>query len=222
MNDFRNYGVLKFLVSLVKGREFKNVIFDLGGVIINLNEKSTVERFAQISNVPPTVVQQHLLHFDAYKLFEKGLISSEDFRQEVRKEFDITATDETIDECMNAMLLDIPEERINLLKSLRNRYRLFLLSNTNHIHYTCFNQIVRDSTHEKNLDVFFEKAYYSQLVHMRKPDAEIFELVLADNNLKAEETLFLDDNLTNIKGAEQLGIQTFHVKNPDQLIEFFA
>lgn len=204
------------------GREFKNIIFDLGGVIINLDERKTVEKFAKVSRQPLSVVQQHVLSFDSYKQFEKGLISADEFREELRNEFEITATDDAIDDCMNAMLLDIPKERISLLKSLQKSSRLFLLSNTNHIHYTCFNKILKNTIGEDKLDVFFEKAYYSHLVRMRKPDTEIFEMVLSANNLEASETLFLDDNLSNLGGAKHLGINTFQVKNPDQLFELFA
>lgn len=204
------------------GRAFKNIIFDLGGVIINLDESKTVERFAEVAQKPLSVIQHYILSFEPYKQFEKGLISADAFRGELRREFEIEATDEIIDECMNAMLLDIPRERISLLESLRNSSRLFLLSNTNHIHYTCFNKIVKDTINKDSLDGFFEKAYYSHLVHMRKPDKEIFEMVLSENNLNANETIFLDDNISNLDGAGQLGINTFHVKNPDQLFELFT
>ncbi|MEQ8361600.1 MAG: HAD family phosphatase [Cyclobacteriaceae bacterium] len=208
--------------EIVAGRVFKNIIFDLGGVIINLDERKTVEQFAKLSKQPLALVQQHILSFDSYQQFEKGLISAAEFRDALRGEFEMKATDNEIDACMNAMLLDIPKERISLLESLRNASRLFLLSNTNHIHYTCFNKILKNTTGEDKLDVFFEKAYYSHQVHMRKPDAEIFEMVLSSNNLIANETLFLDDNLSNLEGAKQLGINTFQVTNPDQLFELFS
>ncbi|MEZ4944496.1 MAG: HAD family phosphatase [Cyclobacteriaceae bacterium] len=208
--------------EMVAGREFKNIIFDLGGVIINLDESKTVERFAQVSQQPLSIVQQHILSFDPYKQFEKGLITAAEFRNELRAELEMTATDDVIDGCMNAMLLDIPNERIKLLESLKNSSRLFLLSNTNQIHYTCFNKILKHTAGVDKLDVFFEKAYYSHLVHMRKPDAEIFEMVLSANKLEANETLFLDDNLLNLEGASRLGINTIQVKNPDQLFELFA
>ncbi|GAB1445411.1 MAG: HAD family phosphatase [Cyclobacteriaceae bacterium] len=201
---------------------FKNIIFDLGGVIINLDESKTVAQFAQISQHPASSIEHHILHFESYKQFEKGLISSEAFREALRNNFGINATDDEIDGCMNAMLLDIPLERIQLLESLRKSSRLFLLSNTNQIHYTCFNKILKETTGDDKLDVYFEKAYYSHQVHMRKPDLEIFERVLSENNLNATETLFLDDNLSNLEGAQQLRINTFEVKNPNQLFELFV
>ncbi len=203
-------------------KNFKNIIFDLGGVIINLDEAKTVEKFAQVSQHSVSSIEHHILHFDSYKQFEKGLISAEAFREILRSKFEINATDDEIDGCMNAMLLDIPQERISFLKSLRNSSRLFLLSNTNQIHYTCFNKILKRTTGDDKLDVYFERAYYSHQVHMRKPDLEIFEMVLSENNLVATETLFLDDNLSNLEGAQQLGISTFQVINPNQLFELFA
>lgn len=204
------------------GREFKNIIFDLGGVIINLDETKTVEKFAHVSPHPLSSIQQGILNFESYKQFEKGLITADVFREALRNEFEIKASDDEIDDCMNAMLLDIPIERIRLLESLKNSSRLFLLSNTNQIHYTCFNKILKETTGDDQLDVYFEKAYYSHKVNMRKPDLEIFEMVLSENNLDPAETLFLDDNLSNLEGARPTGMNTFHVKNPDQLFELFA
>lgn len=205
----------------MKAHIFKNIIFDLGGVIINLDERRTIESFAQLSQQTFDSINEQILTFEEYHLLEKGLISNQDFRDVVRKKFSIDAPDEEIDAAMNAMLLDIPPERIELLKSLNN-YSLFLLSNTNAIHFSYFNQVVCKLTGEENIDAYFNKAYYSHKVHMRKPDREIFELVIAENNLMPGETLFLDDNKINLDGAESVGIKTFHVKNPSQLFELFS
>lgn len=199
---------------------FENIIFDLGGVIINLDESRTIKAFARLSRQPFASINKQILNFDEYHLLEKGLISNHEFRNLVRRKFDIEASDEQIDACMNAMLLDIPIERIELLKSLK-KFSLFLLSNTNAIHYAFFNQIVNKLTGEDNIDAYFDKTYYSHKVHMRKPDSEIFKLVISENNLNPRTTLFLDDNQINLDGARSVGIQTLHVQNPAQLFELF-
>lgn len=201
-------------------RDFKNIIFDLGGVIINLDEDRTVKEFAKLSHLSESDIKQYILHFGAYHQFERGLISGDQFRDELRKEFKIESSDEEIDRCMNEMLLDIPVERINLLKSLKG-LQLFLLSNTNQIHLKRFYQIFKETTTDDHFDAYFHKAYYSHLVNMRKPDTEIFELVIKENRLDPKETLFLDDNVNNLKGAQSVGIQTFHVENPSQLFQLF-
>lgn len=204
----------------MKARDFKNIIFDLGGVIINLEEQRTITAFAQLSSLPKAAIEKSILQFKEFHLFEKGLISADQFRNALRDEFQIEASDFEIDQCMNAMLLDIPVERIKLIKSL-GQLTLFLLSNTNQIHYTRFNQIYTATTGEESLNDCFKKAYYSHLVKMRKPDKEIYEMVLRENELRAAETLFLDDNLTNLQGAQSVGISTFQIKHPSQLFELF-
>ena len=154
--------------------------------------------------------------------YEKGLISDNHFREIVRDMLQVGASDSDIDNCWNAMLLDIPLERLQLLEHLKTKYRVFLLSNTNEIHLNCFSNIVRDLTGKLTLDEYFEKAYYSHRMKMRKPDSEIYEAVLQENELTPGHTFFLDDNLSNLKGAELCGIKTFHVQHPDLIFKLFA
>lgn len=206
----------------MKVKDYKSIIFDLGGVIINLDESRTISAFATISKLPHSSVKNSILQSKDYKKFEKGLIDDELFRAAIRKEFQIEASDKQIDDCMNAMLLDIPVERIELLKSLRSSFRLFLLSNTNNIHLNKFNSIFKQNIGDDTIDECFDKAYYSHRVNMRKPDLEIYRLVTNENNLEPNETLFLDDNESNLKGAQALGINTFHIKDPSQLFELFS
>jgi len=200
----------------------KNIIFDLGGVIINLSEERTLHGFAKLSGLTLEDLRYQILNGDLYKRLEKGMISPPDFRDGVRNLLKVDASDESIDEAMNAMLLDIPAARIDLLRSLSHRFRLFLLSNTNEIHFRAFNQIMKETTGEKSIDILFEKAYYSHLVHMRKPDREIYELVVSENGINPSETVFLDDNEVNLAGAAPLGIQTVHVKNTSTIFNLFG
>ncbi len=204
----------------MKAREFKNIIFDLGGVIINLDEKRTVKAFAQLSSIPESFIEEHMAQSHDYHLFEKGLIPDHQFRDALRKEFKIEAGDHEIDSCMNAMLLDIPVARMELLSSL-NQHALYLLSNTNEIHLERFNQIFQETMGRGRIDDYFNKVYYSHLVKMRKPEKEIFEMVLTDNKLVPDETLFLDDNPINLEGAQSVGIHTFHIKNSSLLFDLF-
>ncbi|HNP08870.1 MAG TPA: HAD-IA family hydrolase, partial [Cyclobacteriaceae bacterium] len=143
-----------------------------------------------------------------------------ELRTLIRNEFFTEAIDEEIDYCLNAMLLDIPSERLQLLEGLKNKFDLFLLSNTNSIHFRKFNEIASQSG-IREIDSYFSKAYYSHLIRMRKPDPEIFEKVIQENGLHASKTLFIDDNLSNIEGARKLGINTVHLTNPNQLFELF-
>ena len=109
------------------------------------------------------------------------------------------------------MLLQISPHRFEMLKTLKAKgYRLFVLSNTNVTHLEWVFNYCLVAHQVDDFDAFFEKAYYSHLVGMRKPDAEIYEFVLSDANLKAAETLFIDDNGDNIASAKALGIQVIH------------
>jgi putative hydrolase of the HAD superfamily len=198
-----------------------NIIFDLGGVILNLSVESTLRKFAALSNQPLDEVVATYHARPEFLAYEKGEITSDEFRANLRKIFGLTSADTALDECWNAMLGDIPPERIDLLRELKSRYRTFLLSNTNAIHVDCFSGIVKKDHNLESLEPLFHKTYYSHLMKMRKPDPEIYEYVLNQNNLKADETIFLDDNAANLKGAASVGIQTFHVTHPDLIFSLF-
>jgi putative hydrolase of the HAD superfamily len=199
---------------------YRNLIFDLGGVLINLDTQRTVHAFAGLAGVPPLELMQRL-NEPFFNAFEKGEISEAEFRSRLREALGLSCTDEAIDQAWNAMLLDIPPTRLFLLQRLAVYHRLFLLSNTNGIHYRCFQAQVKNTFGDESLQVYFERAYFSHELKMRKPDAEIYEYVLADAGIQPAETLFLDDNETNLAGARRVGIQTFHVHYPDAIFELF-
>ena len=200
----------------------KNLIFDLGGVIIDLSQDSTVREFAKLGGVTEEKVRQDLLPTESFHDYERGAISDDEFRDRVRHHLGVNASNDEIDRCWNAMLAGLPIERLQLLERLRKNYRLYLLSNTCEIHLIKFNQMVFDMTGHEELDYYFDKAYYSHRIKMRKPGREIYDSVLADSELHAEQTLFLDDNLINLEGAEVCGIKTFHVKNPELVLDLFS
>lgn len=202
--------------------EIKNLIFDLGGVIINLDVTRTHQAFALLAGCPLEEVKSKFstqVFFDEY---ERGTLNDDQFRDHLRALLHQHVTDAQLDTAWNAMLLDIPGEKYQLLMKLKSRYRVFLLSNTNNIHLQAVNEIVFKDTGQRGLANYFHKDYYSHLMNMRKPDPEIFQQVLAENNLIAEETFFLDDNAENIEGAKSLAIQTVHITSPDRVLSLFA
>ena len=119
------------------------------------------------------------------------------------------------------MLLQIPHARLELLQLLSPAKRLFILSNTNEIHVTAFNKIVEEASGQPTIDYFFEKVYYSHELKLRKPEREIYEYVLADSQLIAEQTLFIDDKEENIIAAQNVGLQTFQVTDQQDLLSYF-
>lgn len=208
---------LKVLVSAIK-----NLVFDLGGVILDLSVEQTLNSFARLSNLPHE--QVHALYFatEGFLDYEKGLIDDQTFRNFVRETYRMTASDQDIDKSWNAMLLGIPPLKLELLKKLQGEFQVFLLSNTNAIHLHYINESLLPNLPDKRpLDSYFHKAYYSHRMGKRKPDAAIFEQVLEENNLLPEQTLFLDDYAVNIEGAKSLGIKTIHVTSPNLILDYF-
>ena len=201
----------------------KNLIFDLGGVILDLSVDQTMEQFSALSGLDKQRVNDLYTSTPGFEEYEKGLMNDKDFRDFVRDVFSVQSSDEEIDKCWTAMLLGLPIRKLNLLQSLKKNFSVYLLSNTNNIHINYINQIMLPGiTHPGNsLDSYFHRAYYSHIMKKRKPNADIFEQVLNENSLLAHETLFLDDNLPNIEGAKQLGIQTVHVVSPDLILDYF-
>ncbi|WP_210490335.1 HAD family hydrolase [Rufibacter aurantiacus] len=192
----------------------KNIIFDLGGVIINIDYAKGTDALKAYGRTGANVDFSQKKQSELFDLYERGDISSEEFREGLRAEYFIEASDAQIDEAWNSLLLDIPAERIELLRELKKHYNLYLLSNTNAIHMLAFNKIVEDNFGIPSLDSLFDKTYYSHLVRMRKPGGEVFEHILAENGLKREETLFIDDSIQHIEGAKQVGLQTLHLAPP--------
>ena len=147
---------------------------------------------------------------DLFDLLEKGLITPDQFRMEIRKHISSKVSDEQIDNAWSAMLLDFPKERIELIQKAKQNYRIFLLSNTNKIHFDKYSSdFITDFGFSFNS--LFEKSYYSFEIGHRKPDLEIYKHVMKHSNLIPEETLFIDDSETNIKAAQSVGLQTLHI-----------
>jgi putative hydrolase of the HAD superfamily len=197
----------------------KNIIFDLGGVIINIDFQYTYEAFAKLGNTDILSIIKRFEEIQVFKRYEKGEFSDQEILNLFRMEFNTNASDEELVQAWNALLFDIPTSRVELLKSLKSTYRTFLLSNTNNIHIQEVNNILHKSSGIPNLDHLFEKIYYSYDIKMSKPDLEIYQHVLEQNNLKAEETLFIDDNKDNIIGAQAAGLHVIYVQAPDTILE---
>ena len=187
--------------------EIKNIIFDLGGVIINLDIPKTISEFNKLSTNPFESIYNQLQQTPIFDLFDKGQINETDFFIELNKSLDNPLTDKQLLNAWNAMLLDFPIDRLELLNQLKNRYRIFLLSNTNETHITRFEEDLYQQHGYKNLEPFFEKVYYSCRIGMRKPDREIFDFVLKENSLNASATIFIDDSPQHIEGALKTGIK---------------
>jgi putative hydrolase of the HAD superfamily len=199
-------------------QSIKNIIFDLGGVLLNLDVNRTFQQFAAISSIPSEEIKHNVSALSFFADYEKGLITSAEFRDCLRRYLNTEIHDAALDNAWNAMLLDFPTEKLQLLQQLSKTHRTFLLSNTNEIHWISFTESMRMQGVEC-FDAYFEKAYYSHLLHQRKPDVGVFKYVLEAHQLRPQQTMFIDDTLANVESARQLGIFAVHLSNPNQLIE---
>lgn len=192
--------------------EFQNIIFDFGGVILNLDYHLTTKAFRDLGISDFDERYSQLSQTDLFDQFERGEISPETFRKGLNSVLNEKIADEALDAAWNAMLLDLPSERLKILEKLHSEKRICLLSNTNEIHVERFESDLKKAHGLKNLTVFFDEVYYSCRVGMRKPEERIFEFVLKEQNFKASETLFIDDSPQHIEGAQKVGLNTYHLR----------
>ena len=192
------------------------IIFDFGDIFINLDKEATPLALKKLG------LKEWNRNLDALNLdFEKGKISEMEFIIGLQN-YIPNASIHQIREAWNAILLDFPLYRLEFLQILSQKYRLFLLSNTDSIHIERFQHRAGISFY-RDFYQCFEKVYFSYELGMRKPDADIFEFVIKEHNLLLKNTLFVDDNLQNIESAEKLGLQVWHLqKGEEDVSEIFA
>jgi putative hydrolase of the HAD superfamily len=186
------------------------IIFDLGKVILNLDmEKSEYYFFEKFFGYKDNSnIAQSL--FAILNDYETGVISTTQFLDRISEKAVINISHNDIIKEWNSMILDIPGKRIEMLKNLSKHFRLFMLSNTNELHVQCYENSLKDKAQFLNL---FEKIYYSYKLGHKKPDKETFQIIIRENNLNPLFTLFVDDKKENIEAAQQLGLQTLHIKD---------
>ncbi|MCD4774057.1 MAG: HAD family phosphatase [Bacteroidales bacterium] len=199
----------------------KNIIFDFGGVICNINHQRVEQKFKELGIKDFEKMYSHAVQNNLFEDFETGDISPADFRNKIRELLDKNVSDSEIDDTWNTIISDIPEERIKLLESLKMNYRIFLLSNSNIIHYDVYLKDFQEKYRYNSFDDIFEKAYFSFHIGMRKPNLDIYEYVLKNHNLNPSETLFIDDSLQNIDPAKQLGIKTYFLEEGEEIVSIF-
>jgi putative hydrolase of the HAD superfamily len=188
-----------------------NIIFDFGGVLLNIDPQKAVDSFKDIGLHDVDLIKREYSSNGLFDNLEKGIVSPEEFRTQIRKYIVNGVSDAEIDEAWNSMLLDLPYERLELLDRLKKNHRIFLLSNTNIIHWEAYMNMIQ-KVHGVCLSDFFEKDYYSHIMGLRKPDTKIYTEVIETEGLKAGETLFVDDMLANAEAARSVGMIAHHLK----------
>lgn len=195
---------------MIKG--VKHIIFDLGNVLLNINPTLTFEALKNL-NFPDFEAQY--LDFQKQNIFENletNTLSKADFIEIIKEKTPEQTSEQQIIDAWNALLLDFPLRRLQILQQLQLHYDLVLLSNTNEIHEQHFNETLMQTHGIPTIGVFFDKVYYSHRVGLRKPDPKIYQRVLDDCGFAPNDCLFIDDLEANTLAAEALGIRTIWLK----------
>jgi HAD superfamily hydrolase (TIGR01509 family) len=200
-------------------KNIKAIIFDLGAVILNINYQNTIDEFGKIGIQNASSYYSKKAQNSLFNQIETGEISDKEFLLKLQKETP-NINIKQVEDAWNAMLLDLPENRINLLKKLKTTYSIFLLSNTNSIHIAEFKKRLGNNQYNKFYNLF-NKVYYSHKIGFRKPQSEAFQIILDENKLLANEVFFIDDSYQHIKGAKKLGIKTHHLQENEEITTLF-
>lgn len=199
----------------------KNIIFDFGGVILDIDPIQTLVAIQELGFEDIKRFEDKEFQTNIIEKFERGIISPETFRNKVREFMQIKVCNQDLDDAWNALLFDIPEKRIRVLEEVKKNYSIYLLSNSNEIHYDMYLRDLQLRFGYHNFDLLFDKAYFSFDLHLNKPNPEIFEFVLDQHKMIPDQTLFIDDTLQHIETARSLGLHTYHLKKPEKVRDLF-
>ncbi len=198
------------------------VIFDFGGVLINIDYDATVIAFQKLGVEHFEELYSKAVQSDLFDRFETGQISSQRFVNALLDYLPPGTTPNQIVSAWNAMIGEVPPESITLLDRLKEQgLKLFLLSNTNAIHIPIALKKWEIVAPEP-FSSYFDKVYLSHEIHTRKPASSAFDLVCTEQGLDKEKTLFIDDSIQHIEGAKKYGLQTFHLENQQDLYSLFS
>lgn len=201
-------------------KNIKNVLFDLGGVVLDIDHDTFKESFKRLFGNEFDKVFEYYINSGISEDFERGLIASDIFRETILGQSTKKISFTEFDEVWNSILIDFRVDRLETIKEVKETYNTFLLSNTNIIHYEVYTSWLRDKYHTDWSDLF-NIAWFSHELNERKPDAAIYKKILHLGHLRPEETLFFDDLKENLDTASQFGIQTFQITKDYGITAFF-
>lgn len=203
-------------------KPIRNIIFDLGGVLFRVDYQKTIQEFIRLGVQNFDLIYSQMNQQHLFDRFEKGEITADEFRREINQISSLQLSSTQIDNAWNAMLLGLPEENIRFIEKIGKSFRIFLLSNTNQVHIEKFYEMIRIENGLEHLDCYFEKIYLSHLIGARKPEAGAYEIILRENNLSAEETLFIDDSPQHVEGAKKVGLHAIWLQPGMKITDLFG
>jgi putative hydrolase of the HAD superfamily len=198
-------------------KHIKNIIFDLGGVLLDIDVNRTLRSFDQLGVSEEQLKEVYKQPDNFFFLFERGEINADEFRNKFRSLTNNHLTNKQIDNAWSAMVVGFQEEIVELLKYLAKDYKLFLLSNTNEIHVPVYTRQFKKSSGGITFEGIFSKIYYSHIMQLSKPNPAIYSFVLKDSGIDPEESIFIDDLLQNVNVANETGLPAHQLKENDTL-----
>jgi len=197
----------------------KNIIFDFGGVLFEIDYHLPVKAFAQLGYTKFADIYSQANQNPIFDLLETGKISNEEFMQFLHNQVP-NATRQQVDDAWNCILLHIMPEQVSLVKKVRDAgYRTFMLSNTNAIHVAEFEKMIAQKMSMDDFQSCFEKIHYSNVIGIKKPYPETYLKLCEWHHLKPDETLFIDDSLQHVEGARKAGLKAYHLKSGERLTD---
>ena len=200
-------------------KNYKAIIFDLGGVVLNIDYLLTINQFEKLGVENASDFYSKKVQDSIFDKVEVGEINSKEFMEALKKKCNNTDL-EQVENAWNAMLSDLPQNRLTLIKKLKNKYKIFLLSNTNEIHMQALQNKIGEETWVE-FSALFDKMYLSFEIGFRKPDKSAFKIILKENNLKPNEVLFIDDSPQHIETAERLGMNCYYLLDEEDITTIF-
>jgi len=201
-------------------KQIKNIIFDFGGVIIDISHENVENAFGEFGVRNFEELFNKAIQSELFQKLETGQIADQEFRDTLRSLTDLEVSDNILDETWNKIIGEYHPPRIELLKLIKSNYRIFLLSNTNHIHFEFYiNKFKQEYGY--NFKSLFEKTYWSFKIGLRKPDFAPYIHVLKDKGLIPQQTLFIDDSIQNTIAAQKLNIRTIHLDQGTEITDLF-
>ena len=200
--------------------KIKNIVFDLGGVILTLDRSESVRRFEQAGLEQAEELLDPYHQKGIFLDLEEGRLTSEEFYDAVREIAGKYISDKEIDHGWLGFIADTPIYKLEMLEELRKSYKLYLLSNTNPV-IMSWAMSPAFSPKGKSLDQYFDKLYLSYQIGTTKPHREIYEHLLKDSGINPAETLFIDDGAANIEAGKDLGMRVFQPKNGEDFRYIF-
>lgn len=202
--------------------DIKNIIFDFGGVVLDIDPQLTIDEFVKLGFKDLDKLSTPEFTEEIFGKFERGILTPEVFRTKLKSFLNIDVTDQQFDYAWNSLIYDIPRERIKVIEQVKKNYQIILLSNSNEIHYDLFVRDLQLRFGYREFDDLFHKAYFSFDLHLLKPNPEVYEFVINQHGLIPAETLFLDDKAENIEAAKKLGIITYQLTKPERIRDIFV